>query len=290
LIRTALHRATNSKLYFPEAKPEDFPGIDSRKLDYYSQFLTAHGFKHLRDFTVASPTPSPTRPVSFARLFVNPDSNCFVEISQIFTPQKSSAGMHISFMTAFEGDWRYSTTDRTIDSVSYVGRRPKTLWLSRPGMSCGELLSLHNQMIRVSVVNDATVEGHFLRCIQGVEELNKILRKKSFWVLPLIFEYQYHARRNHYEWLGTSGLSVPATHWTPPEEASHEVSFLGTVNRFSPMLNFACTVILGFSTYLMFFRPTHSAAASRFRLGFWALGLGLYAVLAVAKKKAAKVN
>jgi hypothetical protein len=295
VIRSALKRATDAKLYFPEARPEDFPGLDSQRLEYYSQFLLAKGFKFLRDFTIASPTPAPNRPPSFCRLFVNPDSKCFAEISQLFTPQKDMGGMHCSFMTTFEGDWRYSTTDRLVDSMSYVARRPRTLWLSRPGMSCEEMLSLHYQMINqmmmklgVSVVNDASVEGHFLRCSQGVEELNKIIRQKSFWVLPLIVEYQYHAHRRHYEWLSNSGLSIPASPWTPPTEERQDASWLGTVNKWAPVLNFASTVMLGFSAYLMFFRPSHSVAASNFRVGLFVVGLACYALLAIARKKTAK--
>jgi hypothetical protein len=289
LIRRALNHATNSSIYFPEAKPEDFPGIDSEKLEYYSQFLLTNGFKFLRDFTVASASPSPQRPASFARLFVNPDSKCFAEISQIFTPQRECAGMQCCFLTAFEGEWRFSTSDRVADSLTYIARRPRTLWLSRPGMACEEMLSLHLQMLTqiqmrlgLSVVDDVSIEGHFLRSTQALAELNKIVRRKSFFVLPLIIQYQYHQHRRYYEWLGNTGLNIPAFPWNPPVEQGPN-TLSAAITRWSPTLNFVSTVLLAFSAFLMFFGRSHSTASMGFNIAVFSLGLTISAVVALAK-------
>lgn len=295
IIRSALNRSVNSKPYFPEAKPEDFPGIDRQRLEDYSQFLTANGFKHLRDYTVASSNPSRHRPPSFARVFVHPESRCFAEVAQLFTTQPESAGMRCSFMTAFNGDWRFSTTDRVINPVTYIARRPRSLWLSRPGMSIAELLSLHGQMISqitmrlsLSVVEDVSIEGYFQRSAQAVAELNKNIGRKSVWVFPLIFQYQYQKHRRHYEWLGHYGLKAPADPWIPPDENPDDTSSAGwqrTINRWSPTINVACTAMIGLSAYLVFMHPTHSITSSMFRLSISVLGLSGYAFLAIFKKK-----
>ena len=297
LIRNALGQATNSKNYFPEVKPEDFPGIDSQKLEYFSQCLIANGFEYLRDFTVASPNPVPNRPTSFGRLFVNRNSKCFAEISQIFTPQKGVDGMRCCFLTDFEGDWRYATTDRVLDPLTYVARRPRSLWLSRPGMSCEEMLSLHMQMVAqmkmrqgLTLVDDTSVEGYFLRTTQSTEELKKTIRRKSFWLLPLIIQLQYHQNRGHYEWLGNTGLHVPATSWTPPVKEKGDSSWAATINQWAPILNYASSAMLVFSAYLMFFHSSHNAGAARFRIVLFVLGLAWYGVLALAKKKTAKAT
>jgi hypothetical protein len=253
LVRAALTKAANSKIYFPEAKPEDFPGIDSKKLEYYSQFLLENGFKYLREFTIASSNPSPHRPPSFCRLFVHPESKCFAEVSQMFTPQTEYAGMQCCFLTSFEGDWRFSTTDRVVHSLTYIARRPRTLWLSRPGMPCAEMLSLHLQMVTqmkmqmgLSVVDDISVEGHFLRSTQATDALNKIIRRKSLFVFPLILQCQYYDARRQYEWLGHSGLSIPANAWTPPKQEVQGTSWDATIRRWSPILNFVSTVMVAF--------------------------------------------
>lgn len=295
IIRSALNRSVSSKPYFPEAKPEDFPGIDRQRLEDYSQFLTANGFKRLRDYTVASSNPSRHRPPSFARVFVHPDSRCYAEAAQIFTTQPESAGMRCSFMTAFNADWRFSTTDRIINPVTYIARRPRTLWLSRPGMSIADLLSLHGRMINqitmqlsLSVEEDVSIEGYFQRCAEAVAELHKIIGRKSVWVFPLVFQYQYQKHRRHYEWLGHCGLKAPADPWTPPAENSDDTSSAGwqrTISRWSPTINVACTAMIGLSAYLVFMHPTHSITSSMFRLSISVLGLSGYALLAKFKKK-----
>ena len=165
-------------------------------------------------------------------------------------------------------------------------------------MAITEMLSLHNQMINqmkmglaLSVMEDVSIEGFFLRCAQSVEELNKIIRRKSVWLFPLILQVQYHNHRCHYEWLGSHGLKAPASPWTPPaKEADNAASpgWAATVTRWSPTINIGCTVMLGFSGYLMFFRPAHNASASMFRMAMCLLGLAGYALLAIVKKMSDK--
>ena len=143
----------------------------------------------------------------------------------------------------------------------------------------------------LSVMEDVSIEGFFLRCAQAVEELNKTIRRKSVWLFPLIFQYQYHNHRSHYEWLGTYGLKAPASPWTPPAKDADNASSPGwerTVTSWSPTINFACTVMLGFSAYVMFFRPVHNASTSLFRLAICLLGLSGYALLAIVKKRSDK--
>jgi hypothetical protein len=295
LIRSSLSQSLYSKPYFPEAKPEDFPGLDQQRLEEYSRLLTANGFTHLRDYTLASSSPSRHRPPSFARLFVNPSLGCFAEVAQILTPLKQSQGMRCSFITSFNNDWRISTSDRIANPVTYIARRPRALWLSRPGMETTEMLSLHCRMINqmkmqlsLTVLEDMSLAAYFQRSAQAVEDLHNTLRKKQVWLFPLIFQYQYHKRRRHYEWLGDSGLEAPATSWTPPADDTADTSSPGwqrTIHGWAPTINFVCTAMLGMSAYLMFFRPVHSGGSSLFRLSLCVLGLSGYGLLAIAKKK-----
>jgi len=291
LFRTALNQSANSKPYFPEAKPEDFPGIDRPRLEEYTDVLTSNGFKHLRDYTAASSNPSRHRSPSFARLFVNPDLRCFAEVGQIFTTKKESAGMHLNFMTEFNGGWRFSTTDRVVNPVSYVARRARTLWLSRPGMAITEMLSLHCQMINqmkmrlsLTVLEDLSLEGYFLRSAEAVSELNKIIKGKSLWVFPLLLQYQYHKHKSHYEWLGNYDLKAPSHPWTPPAEDTSS-AWEQTMTSWMPTINVASTVMLVFGAYLMFFRPNHSAGSSMFRMTISLLGLSGYGLVALMKKR-----
>jgi hypothetical protein len=290
VLRTALNQSANSKPCFPEAKPEDFPGIDRRRLEEYSEFLTKNGCKFLRDYTVATSNPSRNRSPSFARLFVHPELKVFAEAGQIFTPQKESAGMHLNFMTEFNGGWRFSTTDRVLNPITYIARRPRSLWLSRPGMAVPELFSLHSQMIKqlrmrlsLTTIEDVSIEGYFLRCAEAVAELNKVIKRKSLWLFPLLSQYQYHKPRAHYEWLGNYDLKTPPHPWTPPA-ADTSRGWERAMASWLPTINVASTVLLVFGAYLMFFRPSHSAPSSMFRMTISVLGLSGYGLVTLMKK------
>jgi hypothetical protein len=148
-----------------------------------------------------------------------------------------------------------------------------------------------NQMrmqLGLSAAEDVSIEGYFQRSAQSVEELQKIIRRKSVWLFPLLLQFQYQKERRHYDWLGDYGLKAPAGPWTPPAENARDTSkpmWQRMINRWAPTISVACTVLLAFSAYLFFFHESRSLGSSMFRLTISAMGLSGYGLLALAKKK-----
>lgn len=284
-MRNALSRSVSRAHSYPDARPEHFPFLDRDKLDLYTAGLEARGFVRLRDYTIASSNnSSPARLLIFGRLFAHPELHLFAEVGQIFGAKPETAGLTCAVFSHFEQGWRLSVTSRRPNSVLYLVRRPRRLWLSRPGATVEELLDCHldlrGQMVTVldlKVSEDVRAETFFRCSSEAVEEMRQIIKRRSRWLLPLLFEYWRLEAHTPHEWLGDYGLRAPDG-WAAPAERAGAVEAGGVRASgavWARALGLVANVMLLMSCVLFFFNTTHSRGALYFRLGLCASGLAL---------------
>ena len=284
-MRNALTRSVSRAHSYPDARPEHFPFLDRDKLDLYTAALEARGFVRLRDFTiVSSNNTSPARPLVFGRLFVHPELHLFAELGQLFGTKHPSGELGCTVFSHFEQGWALSVTSRRPNSVTYLVRRPRRLWLSRPGSTVEQLLDWHldlrGQMVTVldlKVSEDVRAETFFRRSSEAVEEMRQIIKRRSRWLLPLLFEYWRLKAHTPHVWLGDYGLRAPDG-WAAPAAAAGAGGAGGvraSVAVWARALGLVANVMLLMSCVLFFFNTTHSRGALYFRLGLCASGLAL---------------
>ena len=284
-MRNALSRSVSRAHSYPDARPEHFPFLDRDKLDLYTAALEARGFVRLRDFTiVSSNNTSPARPLVFGRLFAHPELHLFAELGQLFGTKHPSGELGCAVFSHFEQGWALSVTSRRPNSVTYLVRRPRRLWLSRPGATVEELLDWHldlrGQMVTVldlKVSEDVRAETFFRSSSEAVEEMRQIIKRRSRWLLPLLFEYWRLEAHTPHEWLGDYGLRAPDG-WAAPAAAAGAGAAGGvraSAAVWARALGLVANVMLLMSCVLFFFNTTHSRGALYFRLGLCASGLAL---------------
>jgi hypothetical protein len=140
-LKQLLMSALPSELRFVPARREDFPQMDWQTVDRYTYDLQGFGFVWALDYTLESDVP--TMPPGFGRLFIHPVHQCYAEVNQAFPPNAKPTPVRSMIASSLEGGWQLSTTDRKADAVTYMLRRPRSLWSSHPDAGPRELLQLH---------------------------------------------------------------------------------------------------------------------------------------------------
>ncbi|HYE12867.1 MAG TPA: hypothetical protein VD968_00305 [Pyrinomonadaceae bacterium] len=305
LLRHSLVRSIGQAMSYPDASPEHFPNLDRDALARYTSELEARGFVRLREYTVVSSSNvPPTRPLVFARLFAHTELRLFAELGQIFGAEDAaiSTGLSCAVFTTFEEGWTLCVTDREPNPVIYALRRPKALWLSRPGARLEELIEWHTdlrgQMVEVldlRVIEDVRAEV-FLRCSsESVEEMRRVMQKRGRLLLPFLFEHSRVSARPRHEWLGDYGLRAPYG-WSPPAASGREgESGIGraraAVANWVGVTNFVGNVLIAMSVVLLLFSYNPARGALYFRLALSVGGLALvYLPRLVGARKGAAVR
>ncbi|MEQ9550835.1 MAG: hypothetical protein RIM23_14615 [Coleofasciculus sp. G3-WIS-01] len=120
-------------------------GLNTQALAEYTLALEDLCFVHLMDFKYQDEKIK-TAPC-FGRLFLHPELNCFVEVSQIFHTSKSFMTMRYVFISLFVDDWSLSSSNsqisRFLRAISYLGRSPRDLEMTHLHTTIAELLQLH---------------------------------------------------------------------------------------------------------------------------------------------------
>ena len=286
-VRRTLSRSVGHVCSYPDARPEHFPYLDRDRLDTLNAVLESRGFTHLRDYTlVSSNNTLPTRPLSFARLFAHPELHIYAEVAQIFGTKHTDAKMCFSVLTRFEQDWRIGVTDRTPNPVTYLLRRPKGLWLARPGATPAEILGWHmnlrEQMITtldLKVCEDASAEAYFRMSSEAAQELRRRMQRRSRRLISLLFEHSRLKAHRRYEWLGDYGLRDPSEWVRPAEADGASATGFGRMRAIAAAwatpISLIANVFLLMSCVLFLLNSTHSLGALYFRLCFCALGMFL---------------
>lgn len=307
LMRKAINGSISPSRYYPEARPEDFPTLDHARLAAYTNDLEARGFVRLRDFTIVAPEGTARQPPAFVRLFAHQQLGCYAEVSQVFTDKPlfdAFTRMNVALLSYFaEPDWYLSTADRRESSGSYALRKPRALWLRRPGLSLDELLAAHADVRRqmtltlaLTPATDYSAETYYKKAEADIAGTRELIKRRTRWLLPLMIEVAWRRTQRHDEWLGDYGLYPAPFGWTPPaaspvspsqisEEPYRQPAWqrLATVGgwqqlviNWADVINFFSTLTLAMTAYLWFFTPAPQQQGVR----LWSLGLTLAALLA----------
>ena len=192
---------------------DEFPQLDINSLQEYTDALESAGFVQLIDFTIVSESRC------FVRLFVHPQHYCWAEVGQIFFKSKKPMPIAASITNALEPNWSLSTTDRKVDrflfGISYIWRHPRTLWISKPGVTPSKLLQTHLQRrgqivstinIEVTELTDTSLDVYF--AFQREERIKRkqALQRKS--TIVGVVEALLFAVNPKQEWMGEYGDAV----------------------------------------------------------------------------------
>jgi len=131
------------ELEFLATDPGQYQDLDAGELQRYTGELESLGFKHALDFQVKTEVPSTGE--GFARLFIHAKDHCFAEVNQLFPFGGEPIPMRCSLFSLIENGWSLSHTDRKAEAVTYMLRRKKALWVSRPNASTTELFEEHKE-------------------------------------------------------------------------------------------------------------------------------------------------
>jgi hypothetical protein len=189
---------------FLPTTPDDYPDLDRSALRYYTQAFEALGFVHALDYRVESDVRVGT---GFARLFFHPQHLCLVEINQVFSKKRGPHEMRCMIGSILEDGWSLSTTDRTLSPLTYVWRRPRSLWSTHTHKKPAELLEEHlrrrSQLIertRVAVKSIQTADAYFEYEQQIHAARREVLQSKTYAAIKAEMEQCKKAPIS--EWLG----------------------------------------------------------------------------------------
>ncbi|HEY7315278.1 MAG TPA: hypothetical protein VH643_38460 [Gemmataceae bacterium] len=162
----------------------------------------------------------------FARVLVNDLNHCFVEMNQIFPtvgrvsstmsqlfPAVGRAGpMRCVISSLLEDGWTVSTSDREPSNWSYIMRRPKAVWTSKPGKGPQELLQEHLELreqttrdLRVQVRTEDTAEAYFEQEKKAADQRKKVVQRR--FALAIVLDLCLFDKNPKYQWQGRRGLS-----------------------------------------------------------------------------------
>lgn len=204
-VKLKMLEACPDSVSYIQTKPEAFPLLDLYTLDKYSESLISLGFQQVVDTTLQ--TQGGIVPPGFARVFLHPQHSSIAEVVQLFPADQPIAPMRVSFISHFENNWSYGSTDREPDAVSHIIRKPKGLGNNYANKNVSQIFQEHlekrqtiAQNLNCPVLPIKSVEEHFsIECknFKTTKPLVKSLFMPKAILKGLLFEYF-----PKYEWLG----------------------------------------------------------------------------------------
>ncbi|MBI4851140.1 MAG: hypothetical protein HY819_04865 [Acidobacteria bacterium] len=204
-VKTKMIEGIADNIHFIPAKIENFSLLDAYTLDKYSQSLISLGFQPIADIT--SYMEEGINVPGFARVFLHPTHQSIAEVSQLFPENEPIKPMRMTFISYFENNWTYGSTDREPDSVTYMIRRPKNLWTSHINKNVSQIFEDHLQKIATisknlnsSIVPITSVEEYFFKETNNFREIRPNVKKLNMFIA--LFDGLFAEYFPKYEWLG----------------------------------------------------------------------------------------
>jgi hypothetical protein len=201
-------KAIPTDLMFFGADFSQYAEADSKEFDRYTSEFETLGFEHLADYRVAAEDGSVPRGV--ARLFHHSSMVCFAEVNQVFPPNRKPTPVRAVIGSILSDGWSIATSDRDPESVSYLLRRPRGLWVSSPGSSPRDLLTAHRGLrqrimddLRLANITPPSAEGYF-SFERGEMAIRRAAMERKNIVVALIEVAVFSIRPKH-QWLGDYG-------------------------------------------------------------------------------------
>lgn len=191
---------------FLPTTPDQFPGLDVEALRRYTEAFESLGFVRLRDYTLADDSVKLVA-TSFGRLFANRERGCFAEVGQVFPKGKKPMPMGCMLGSLMEDGWSLATTDRQPQAISYMMRRPRSLWTSHPKGRPTELMHYHLERRRqmayelgVKVIEDVSAETFFAHERRESADRQQALKRRNL-AIGLAEAGMFKLKPKH-EWMG----------------------------------------------------------------------------------------
>ncbi|MEG3846181.1 hypothetical protein QT971_02215 [Microcoleus sp. herbarium19] len=198
---------------FVPVEPDEFPQLDAKSLQRYTDALESVGFVKLIDFKIVGGQ------ISFVRLFVHPQHSCWAEVGQIFFKSRKPMPIAVTIGSALEPNWSLSTGDIKISSllfgIGYMMRHPRTLWISKPGVTPSKLLQTHLQRrgqiistlnLEVTELTDTSLAAYFTFQLEERIKRKQVLQRKN--IIVGLIEALLFAVNPKQEWMGEYGDAV----------------------------------------------------------------------------------
>lgn len=197
-------RALPNDFSYEIASLSDYPLVNFTWLEQTTEALESVGFSHLMDYKL-------TTGLGFARCFFHPQSYCYTEVNEVFTPTGESYIKQASITTFFTNNWVLSTTNRSpqlTDSIPYgFWRNPKTIRLYYPDTSLKELWDKHQEWMQAMISNlNITLETdlsweNYVQKQQEATIYRKKMVKNKILLLAMI-EVTLFEINPKFQWLG----------------------------------------------------------------------------------------
>lgn len=204
-LKSTILGAMPEDLDFRQARPGDFPDLDTAKLAKWTRAFLDLGFQRLMDYTMDCEIDLGNQ--GFARLLHHPEQHCYAEINQAFTAGGDAIPMRCMVVGFLDDGWTVLVTNRTPGKENYLLRRPRAVWRSLPDetpeMLLQELLRLRKKMARdldIGVDRDGSADHYFDEEKAAARERKEVIRGRSS--LGIQIELWTYDRNPKHEWLG----------------------------------------------------------------------------------------
>jgi cytochrome c oxidase subunit IV len=204
-VKLKIVEGTADNVRFFPTKTENFQNLDLYSLERYTQSLMAIGFQPIVDVTLFM--EGGMKVPGFSRTFLNIEYGCIAEVNQLFPPDQPVTPMRLVFITHFEGQLAYGSTDREPDSVSHILRKENRLSTIHTYQNASQIFNEHlqkrqfiSEKLHRSMIPIQSVDEHFFIECENFKTIKPQVRSLNIFkvvIEGLIFEYF-----PKYEWLG----------------------------------------------------------------------------------------
>lgn len=196
-VKAQLLASTTDTITITLTEPACFPNLDLAKLARLTEEIEALGFRPAADYSVDFPGNVCD---TFARLFINDEHKCYLELQQLFTKGQLPYPLCYSVFTELEQGWMISSVTARPDATSYIMRLPKTVRLCRADSSLAELVRAHLSAceriaprLGVKAASEVSAQQVFAISRQECVERKRMMAHKSMLRILIegaIFEYR----------------------------------------------------------------------------------------------------
>ncbi|MDQ7825853.1 MAG: hypothetical protein RDV48_23830 [Candidatus Eremiobacteraeota bacterium] len=207
-VKSAIMKAFPEKVTFTEASPDEYPAFDHEAFERYTEAFESLGFKRLIDYH--SPEMEMQGIKGIGRLFSHDRQFIFAECNQNFPPGRNPTEVKCVLVSFMTDGFSFSTTDRKPDGVTYAMRRPRSLWVSLPPASPGELFNAHlerrnalEKELKARLLRESSAQGFFEH-----EKKEHLLRKEALGkrnIVAILYDIIVTGSNPPFEWMGEYG-------------------------------------------------------------------------------------
>ncbi|CAN1212154.1 hypothetical protein TUMEXPCC7403_18250 [Tumidithrix helvetica PCC 7403] len=187
------------KLQLSQSGSYEFPTLDIKEWNQYTQMLETLGFEQVMDFKIEST-------LAISRLFADTQNHMFAEIFKIFSPNEPRQ-IICTFHSKFSDGWTFSSTTYKPTGFMYMQRHSRSLATYHPEIPISNLRQIHLKRrwqivddLGLKILTDVSWEAYSTREDVGCLSRREIFRRKN--IVFALIEATLFELNPKYEWLG----------------------------------------------------------------------------------------